>query len=151
MTLPDASPDVGDERQPAARVPCPTRQHPGSQQLGGGEGADPRHLRASRHQCDGTREPRRPSPTRPAPSTPAPQLGQRWAWAARAPRAEEVAAGWLFPARAVLPRDFVTFPRDFVTFPADLRPSRRWARRVRGAGAPSAGRGGKGAEGARAM
>lgn len=28
MTLPDASPDVGDERQPAARVPCPTRQHP---------------------------------------------------------------------------------------------------------------------------
>lgn len=112
MTLLDASADVGDERQPAAQVPCPARQHPVSSWEAVRELVyrHPRHLRAAHHRGDGIRKPGHPSPSRPAPSTPAPQLGHRWASAARAPRAEEVAAGWLSAARAVLPRDFVTFP-----------------------------------------
>lgn len=67
MTLSDASANVGDERQPAAQVPHPARQHRVSSWEAVRELVHRhlRHLLASHRQGDGTREPRHPSPARP--------------------------------------------------------------------------------------
>lgn len=147
VTLPDASVDVEDERQSAAQMPYPARQYPVSSWEAVGELVH-RHLcdsQASHHQGDGTREPRHSSPARPAPSTPAPQLGHRWASAARASRAEEVAADRLFPSARHGAPSCRGISRLFV----GLRPGAAGSPAVRGAAAPPAGGGGKGWGGAR--
>lgn len=149
VTLPDASVDVEDERQPAAQMPYPARQNPVSSWEAVGELVHRYlcHPRGSHHQGDGTREPRLPNPFLSRPSR-----SINTSASARAPLgigSQGFPRGGgggrpAFPLRTprgtVLPRHFPTFPGVSVLVPLDLpgcagprRPLRAAAGRAGGA------------------
>lgn len=122
VTLPDASVDVEDERQPAAQMPYPARQNPVSSWEAVGELVRRYlcHPRGSHHQRLSSGTPGHRQPGLPA--------RRRWRQTGFSPPH----ATWYRPAAA------------FPDFSGGLRPGAAGSPGVRGAAAPPEGGGGKG-------